>query len=311
MGRLCGLVAVAGGLALGCAGPGAETRPPVDEGMVRISERGARAYRNGAWGEARVAYRQALERARALDDARWIGSLAYNLAAVELRMGRSTSGRRLLEESEAALRRAGLSTAPVELMEARRLRAGGDVEQAVRVLESITAGGGGWFVRAQLELASIAMGQQRLDDAAGHVSAARGAEALETEPELQIECLRAHARVDGARADHASQVEALLEALAHARALGHVELVAAVLAELAEAEGGAGNRAESAEWYYRAARSAGSQGDTRQALLWLKRGLDIMPPDGPDRTRRLMRDLHSALAEDVEQMRMMKKEEEP
>ena len=105
-------------LSLGCrSGVGVE--PEVDRTIVRYANAGREAYAEGYVAAATEKYRIAIRRAWALDDPKESGTIAYNLAACMTSLDQTLQARDWLLEARVELRRAGVSTGNVWLLESK------------------------------------------------------------------------------------------------------------------------------------------------------------------------------------------------
>ncbi|MBP7830744.1 MAG: hypothetical protein KA248_12595 [Kiritimatiellae bacterium] len=283
----------AGLLAAGCSSPPKPARP-VDPDLQRYASSAQVSFRHGAYGQAEQLYRRALDRARAADDAREIGNNAYNLAACLVALGRDEAARPLLREARAELERARQNTAEVILLEAGAARNLGQGEEAAALVEESRArldrdrNGALWIQAALLEAQLAADG----NDAP---RAFRVLASIEKDLERKGDALlngRAaglQARITwmtGQPAVAASWLDR--EAAGYRKAGRPPHEIAAVLRRAGEAWGQAGQPAESADRYYRAARSLFGQGDTVAALKCIEPALAAAEKAGrPDLAARI------------------------
>ena len=189
-----------------CASGGDQTPPsePPDTELANAAQTAQLAYARGLYQLAANQYAQALKRARAMDDAKAIGTQAYNRALALIALGELEQAEDLLEESETELGRAGLPLADVFLVQARLLH-----HQALQ-----------GDMQASTELDAAA--QRVLDDPRSHPSASHRA---------QVALLRAEVDCDRNNAAVASQQ------LAQARSLAGTEPEDSLRAGLARATG--------------------------------------------------------------------------
>ena len=109
-------------LVTGCSNAPLPTGPPRDVVLTSAMTSGRLAFERGLNTEAVVLYRQALDRAREMDDAVAIADASYNLAAALVRAGDYAGAAAALPESEAEAGRAGGSLADVLLLRAKVAR---------------------------------------------------------------------------------------------------------------------------------------------------------------------------------------------
>lgn len=268
----------AGLLGAGCASPPKPARPS-DPDLERYAGSALVSFQHGAYGQAEKLYRRALDRARAADDAREIGNNAYNLAACLVALGRNAEARPLLRESRVALEELRKNTAEVILLDAAAARNLGILDAASTLVAE---------ARAQMN---------RDKDRALWIQAAL--------IEAQVACDRTNAPLALRILDSVSKdLKELNDSLLNGRAAGLYaritwmtgqpataaawfdketecyrkagrppQEISPVLLRAAEAWGQAGQARESADRYYRAARSLTGQGRTTEALRCIEPAL--------------------------------------
>jgi tetratricopeptide (TPR) repeat protein len=119
----------------GCATP--PTAPPRDKELSRTSDLARAAFEAGATAKAIDLYREALNRAHAMDDATEIGNAAYNLALCQIILGQLDQASALLVEAKAAFQRSGSNPADVLLLEATIAQRQGKLEQALSLADQV------------------------------------------------------------------------------------------------------------------------------------------------------------------------------
>jgi len=120
---------------VGCATP--PTAPPQDQELSRTSDLARAAFEDGATARAIDLYREALNRARAMDDATEIGNTAYNLALCHIILGQLDQASALLAEAKAEFKRRGSNPADVLLLEATVAQRQGRLEQALSLADQV------------------------------------------------------------------------------------------------------------------------------------------------------------------------------
>ncbi len=257
----------------GCANAPLPTGPPRDAVLTNAMSSARLAFERGLNTEAVVLYRQALDRAREMDDASAIADAAYNFAAAILQSGANEQARLALLEAEAEARRGGGNLADVLLMRAKVARLNGATSEAVALAERVltdraSSPTAGHRVQAHVLKGDVAaeerdwaaaeeqgrLAQDALGRAGDTVSPAllAGVVGLRGTIALGRGNLPAAARFFDRRADLLRQAR-LYRDMADAMAQS-----AGIWARL-ELPAEAGPR------FYRAARAAGAQGDTARA----------------------------------------------
>jgi len=125
----------------GCAAP-APTGPKVDPQYARESNAALAAFDQGLASQAVLLYERALTRAEAMDNARFIGDAAYNLAVAITRAGTSADlahARVILHEAALASARAGGDTVGVLLLEAKIARMQNDRAASLALADQVLA----------------------------------------------------------------------------------------------------------------------------------------------------------------------------
>ncbi len=120
---------------VGCAT--APTAPPKDKELSRTSDLARAAFEAGATAKAIDLYKEALNRAHAMDDATEIGNAAYNLALCHIILGQLDQASVSLVEAKAAFQRGGSNPADVLLLEATVAQRQGKSEQALSLADQV------------------------------------------------------------------------------------------------------------------------------------------------------------------------------
>jgi tetratricopeptide (TPR) repeat protein len=107
--------------------------------LTNAMSSGRLAFERGLNTEAVVLYRQALDRAREMDDASAVADTAYNLAAALVQAGVYEDARAALLEAEAETRRGGGNVADVLLMRAKVARLEGTTSEAAALADRVLA----------------------------------------------------------------------------------------------------------------------------------------------------------------------------
>lgn len=283
----------AGLLAAGCAAPPKPARP-VDPDLQRYASSAQVSFRHGAFGQAEHLYRLALDRARAADDAREIGNNAYNLAACLVALGRDDAARPLLREARAELESIRQNAAEVILLDAGAARNLGHGDEAAALLEEARARldrdrhRALWIQAALLE-ARIAADRNDAPRALRVLDSIGKDLKQEDDPLLKGRAAGLRARVAWTTGQPGVAAAWLDKEAAYYRKAGRPpHEIAATLRRAGEAWGQAGRPGESADRYYRAARSLFGQGDTVAALKCIEPALAAAEKAGrPDLAARI------------------------
>lgn len=269
-------------LLTGCFNAPLPKGPPPDAVLTNAMASARLAFERGMNSEAVVLYRQALDRAREMDDASAIANAAYNLAAAQVQAGAYADARLALLEAEAETRRGGGNVADVLLMRAKVARLSGMTSEAaaladrvladpasrpasahrvqVHVLKGdVAAEEGNWAAAAeQARLAQDALGR-----AGETVSPAllAGIVGLRGQISLGRGELPAAAQFYDRRADLLRQARLYRD-------------MAGAMAQSARIWARLERPAEAGPRFYRAARTAGAQGDAGRARALLSEAAD-------------------------------------
>jgi hypothetical protein len=246
-------------LLAGCSS--APPTTPEDPTLSRLDHAGDIAFKLEQPDQAAEQYRAALVRARVRDDAAAIADAGFNLATAELRANRPKDALQTAADLRAELARRGIVDPDFDLISATALFRLGDLAGADRVAAGITGNrdpalaNAAWFLRGLI--ADAQDDRPGLEKATLSLTpAANPADTAE---------LRARLTHDRALALHAADLRRdQLDYRGMARAL-------------ALAAGLTPSRAEAADLYLRAGRSAAGQGDTADARFWLERARDLSP----------------------------------
>jgi tetratricopeptide (TPR) repeat protein len=131
------LLSLLAGLLLG----GCATTPPqsTDPEVAAAAKRGYKAFWLGRYDLAAGFYRDALTRARMLNDRIAVGDNAYNLAAILAEAGNPTEARAVLSETRIEFDRNSEAFVEASLLEARLARQQGQTAEAQKIADEILA----------------------------------------------------------------------------------------------------------------------------------------------------------------------------
>ncbi len=292
----CGLLAVIAGLLVACAAPAPppDAKSRADPQVAQTMAVARRAYAQGDFAQAQALYRQALLRARAIDDAALAADAAYNLAVAEVALRNYDAADRWLREAGFDAARASTDTAEPLLLRAKVAYLRGRPAEAAAFADSIIGSGAALPLRRQ---ATILRGQIRAE--AGDLDAARadlraagqpdaaapGAPAIAADAK-KLEGTIARSEGDPARAAQLFDAEAeLLRDAARYRDMGHA------FARAADAYLKGGNAALAAQRYFLAARSLDGLGDAQAAKAHLAASIAAAAQAGDEGARARAREL--------------------
>ncbi len=274
-GLLAAMVWATASLMIACSSP----RPPpsLPEAQSQVIQAFAvarRAYARGEFGQARSLYRQALTRARAIDDAALAADAAYNLAVSEIALQQYDAAEQLLREAAYDAARASTDLTEIRLLQAKLAYLRGQPGDALALIDTLVAAAAAPGIHIQ---ARILRGQIQADAGdpvaafaelgavrelaagpAGPLSPALAADAAKLEGSV--------ARRDGQLLTAARLFDAeagLLRRAHRYRDMGHA------LARAADAYLLAGDAALAADRFFLAARSLDGLGDTAVARAYL------------------------------------------
>ena len=277
-------------LAAGCATPPPSATDPV---IAQLSSSARAAYARGELRKAEGFYEQALREARSRDDRAELPAVAMNLAACRLALGRPADAAPLLAEARRERLQAGQPIDDLDLMDASRLRAQGDLAGAAALANTV-AGRTKDPARAR-EAAQLAglLAVQGGDAAALGAALAK----LAADHDPLTELLRGESlalRFESAAA--AAQFDRAAEAY---RKAGRLAEMTDALARAGAAHQRGGQAAAAADRYYRAARSAFARGDVATALKHLNAGMASFDQQADAPTRdaltNLLREIEQAM----------------
>lgn len=268
-------------LILALAAAGCATPPPAatDPLIAQLSSSARAAYGRGDLRKAGQFYEQALQAARARDDRAELPAIAANLAACRLAAGQTVGVAALLAEARRERRQAGQPTGDLDLLDASRLRAEGDVPGATATARQVAATSANPArVREAWQLVGLLAAKAGdaagLADALNHLTQDRDAltELLRGEAHLQ--------RVDPAGAG--AQFDRAADAY---RTAGRPAEMTEALARAGAAYRQANQPAAAADRLYRAARSAFARDDLVPALNYITDSLSALDAQDDPPTR--------------------------
>lgn len=237
-----------------------------DTELGRLASLARKVFDMGEPARAIPLYREALQRARALDDPSAVGAVGANLAACLFDAGDLDAARRAVREARDGLRRAKRSEANAAILEGRIALAQGRADEARAAAKTaLSAPAQTSHAAAALLVADIALAT---DDLPGARSAlANAARWIGPDDDASLLAWQAgtKARMLSAADAPAAAAEAFEEAARQRGRASQAPRVAANLLAAAAAHAKAGNAAGEADCLYRAARALAGAGRPAEA----------------------------------------------
>ncbi len=256
---------------------GCRTVPPsvaTDADLGRLATAARKVFDMGEPGRAVPLYREALRRARALNDDAAVGAVGANLAACLLDTGAYDAAREAVREARDGLRRAGRPEADAAILEGRIARAQGRADEARSLTASLaampapsrTSRAAAALLAADIALDADAAATARtaVDEAVRWLRPGDAPALLAWQSETQ-------ARLYAASGAHTKAAAAFEEAARLRGRASQANRVTANLRAAADAHAIAGSRGGEADCLYRAARALAGAGRSTEALPLLDR----------------------------------------
>ena len=258
------------------------TGPPRDAVLANAMSSGRLAFERGLNGEAVVLHRQALDRAREMDDARAVSDASYNLAAARVRAGDHAGAAAALLESEAETRRVGGNVADVLLLRATVARLNGTPSEAAALADRVLADPAsrptaGHRVQAHVLKGEVAAQEGNWPVAEEQAKLARaglGRAGNTASPALLAGVVGLRGRIARGHGDPAEAARLFDRRADLLRQARQYRDMADATADAAEAWMALGIPAEAGPRYYRAARAAAARGEEAGARSLLSRAAE-------------------------------------
>ncbi len=257
----------------GCASAPRTAPAPVDPLMTQWTQSAQQAFALRSYGRAAQFFELALQRARAMDDARQTADQSYNLAASLLLAGRPADALAYLSGAEGEYRRLRRDRGPALLLRARALRATGATDDARRALDELLILNSphevqcqGWLLVGQIEADA-----GRTDECAKALARARAF--LTDDPALRAGVALLAGRLALLKGDPRNAALEFDKEAEFMRRAGRYADMAQALSRAGDAYAARGEAAAAANRHYRAARSWHGQGDAVNALRSVERAL--------------------------------------
>ena len=277
---LAGLILLAG---CSAGTPAPQPAVPVDQELTSGWRLARYAFDEGQYDQAALMYARVLERAYARDDLGAIGDVGYELAVVRLRQLDPSAAAAQARRTRDELRRRGDQPfAELSLVEAVALyEMGEEVDAAARAEEAIALADGplapvamrAWFLKGRIAA-------DNMDG--GGVRRALAALGGSPNPELQADRLELTGRLELLEGRPERALAALRESADLRRDVEDYLGMARVLALGGEAAERAGLRADAADLFFRAGRSAEVERDFVNARRWLGTAARLAETTGQD-----------------------------
>lgn len=265
----------------GCGTPDAKVGR-TDPDIARAAHVARMAFERGSIAQAERLYERALRLARAQDDTRECGTLAYNLAVCRAEQGRLDDALSALLEARADYERTGRVPDEIVLLEAEIKRQQKRYEEGLAMLSHFTGEKDkrriepeyralAWLVRSKIEV-------DRGDTVSARASLKRARSLLRRRvlsSEMQAQFERTDALIaesEGRWSDSAAAYDREAEVWRWAK---QFRRMAVTMGLAANAYKQAGSLGPALERYYLAARSLAAQGDELAALKLIEAALDV------------------------------------
>ncbi len=282
-------VCLGAGLMVGCAStPDAiPDHVETDPMIVQWSSNAREAFASGYTARAEILYRQALNRAMAVDNDLEVGNNAYNLAQCHILLGRYGEAREDLFMAEQALSRAGESTVEVILTDARAAHALGQFKEAEQRLDQLREDEQPANIKVQSYIlrAQIAIDKGLADHAEGHLRQARGYLGDKPTPALAASFEDARARLFELKQEPLEAGRAYDRRAYWLKSAGSYRDMAGALHEAGLAFAEAGSVEMAIDRLYRSARSYMAQDDQIRALKVIEQAVALEDPEGDPSAR--------------------------
>ena len=265
----------------GCNAP-PPTGPRGDAVLTNAMSSARLAFERGLNTEAVVLYRQALDRAREMDDSAAIADAAYNLAAGLVQAGEYGQARLALLEAEAEARRSGRNVADILLLRAKAARLGGMPSEAVALADRVLTDPAsrptpGHRVQAHVLKGGVAAGERNwaaAEEQAGLARDALGRAGDTVSPALLAGVVGLRALTAAGRGDLPAATQLYDRQADLLRQARLYRDTAGAIADSAEVWRRLERPAEAGPRFYRAARAAAAQGDAARARSLLSKASD-------------------------------------
>lgn len=300
----------------GCASQPGKAAAAPDPEISRASEAAQAAFARGVPEVAARRYAEALETARARDNAREIANAAYNQAACLIALGRYAAARALLEESAAEFRRSeGRVPGDVELLGAKAAVLLGDralYRDALASLTNSPAVRESAGLRQQARLLEIRVACLETNAAAARLALdALAAGGRLKDPRLAAEAADLNGQTLRLEQKPRDSAQAFDSAARLYRQAQRPREMALALASAAAACHAAGQAGEAAERYYRSARSLWAQGDAAAGLRLLQPALEASAEAGDESMQKRIAVLFDDIRKSLPEAAAPTKKEEP
>ncbi len=286
----------------GCA----SAQPPSGRGddpmLARVDSTARRAVEEGRIEEASRRFREALDRARYINDGPSIALSAHNLAACLLMLGRTAEASPLIAEALHEHRRLGMPAWDTRILEIKAARLRGSTDEArrltARMLSALPPDAPDFRAQIHLIQAQIACDLGDARSARSALDRATEILPLATDPSIHAAAAGAAGRarlLEGRPLDAAVQFDRESHI---SRQYRQYRAMALALRSAGEAYRDAGRPDDAADRFYRAARTLFAQGDIETAMESIESaaGLRDVSPDLAERTTALREEIKTRSA---------------
>ncbi len=283
---------------VGCAAkkPAMTTDPELSRvaGVARMS------FEQGSLEQSARLYARALRIARKMDDAREVGSNAYNLAACLAELGRYPEALGYLHEAQAEFDRAGRPLADVLLLKAKIALLDGRYDEALSYGDQVVPaaqkpGQDSYAVQVMLLRTDVAIARGSMAEAQAEFDRAKKEVQRIRDPLLNAQAAGVEGRILQLAGSFTQAAEGFDRQAELLRGVARFREMAHALGRAGEAYQQAGLFAPAGDRFYRAARSLYAQGDDLMALKMIQAALAAGEKSGDENAFRSI----AALFEEV------------
>jgi tetratricopeptide (TPR) repeat protein len=285
----------------GCASP-PKANDNTDITLVQFSTSAQQAFELGSYERAARFYELALDRAWAIDDGPEVANNAFNLAAVDIVLGRLDEADAVLVAALGEFERLNRNTADVLLLQSRVAQARGDaarsgalLDEAMQMAKSDDARLQAWILKADLacDAGDLALAEKNLAEAQSLFDATK-------DDALRAGVARVSGRVYQSKEQPAQAAEEFDREAAFQQKAHRYPEMARALDRAGQAYQAAGNHAGAADRWYRASRSRYAQKDAAGALKLIDAAMKAATDSGQKGLQGQVSALFEMIREDVD-----------
>ena len=246
---------------LGCVTSPAPDAPPGDRELSRASSLARVAFERDSTARAARLYERGLKRARAMDDAVEIGTVAYNLALCQVIVGELDQAGASLVEARAAFQRAGSIPADLLMLEATLAQRQGLEEQSLALADQVISSSPDESHRVQAWVLKGVIACEHRDTVRAQAALAEAAKHRVTHPALLAAKHQLNGNILLLEENPAAAAAAFDRATASFREARRYRDMALALGRAGHAYREAGDEVRAADRLLRAGRSLAAQGE--------------------------------------------------